>query len=151
MFARVASRIDDSTRCSLEQMLEVAPGERRSSLFRFKEYPPEASPASLLDYLERHQTLTRSGVATIELSGIPPAVIEHLAQLARRYDAQALKRFSADRRLAMLACFLSEAQKSLLDRLVAMHDQFMTTLARRSRHAFDERHREFRKRARRRH
>ena len=149
MFARVASRIDDSTRRSLEQVLEVAPGERRSSLFRFKEYPPEASPASLLDYLERHQTLALSGVATIDLSGIPPAVIEHLAQLARRYDAQALKRFPTDTRLAMLACFLSEARKSLLDHLVAMHDQFMTTLARRSRHAFDERHREFRKRARR--
>lgn len=149
MFDRIASRLDETTRRSLEQMLEVAPGERRSALFRFKEYPPEASPASLLDYLDRRHTLEASGVTRIDLSGIPLSVVEHLAQLARRYDAQALKRFVPDMRLAMLTCFLSEAQKSLLDHLITMHDQFMTTLTRRSRHAFDERHREFRKRARR--
>jgi TnpA family transposase len=149
MFVRIAARVDDTTRRSLEQMLDVAPGERRSALFRFKEYPPEASPASLLDYLERQRTLARSGVADLDLSGIPTAVIDHLVQLARRYDVQALKRFTIDTRLAIVACFLTETHKSLLDHLIAMHDQFMTTLARRSRHAFDERHREFRKRARR--
>src|SRR5215471_16383145 len=31
--------------------------------------------------------------------------------------------------------------------LVQMHDQFLTTMCRRSRHAFEERHREFRRRA----
>jgi len=49
----------------------------------------------------------------------------------------------------MLVCFLVEAHKSLLDHLIAMHEQYITSLLRRSRHAFDERHREFRKRARR--
>ena len=49
----------------------------------------------------------------------------------------------------MLACFLVEAQKSLLDHLATMHDQFLTGMSRRSRNAFEERHREFRKRAKR--
>ena len=39
----------------------------------------------------------------------------------------------------MLACLLVEAQKSLLDHLVTMHDQFVTGMARRSRNAFEER------------
>ena len=49
----------------------------------------------------------------------------------------------------MLACLLVEAQKPLLDHLVTMHDQFMTGMVRRSRNAFEERHREFRRRAKR--
>jgi len=49
----------------------------------------------------------------------------------------------------MLVCFLVEAHKSLLDHLITMHEQYVTGLLRRSQHAFDERHREFRKRARR--
>jgi hypothetical protein len=149
IFGRIASRLDQSTRQTLEQVLEVPVGQNRSLLFRFREYPPEATPASLADYLDRYREITSLGVASFDLSGTPPAVIEHLAQLTRRYDVQALKRFALETRTAMLVSFLVEAHKSLLDHLIAMHEQYITGLLRRSRNAFDERHREFRKRARR--
>jgi hypothetical protein len=41
-----------------------------------------------------------------------------------------------------------EAERSLLDHLVEMHDQYLTTMWRRARHAFEERHRQLRRRAR---
>lgn len=47
MFGRIASRLDPSPRQGLERVLEVPPGQSRSLLFRFREYPPEATPASL--------------------------------------------------------------------------------------------------------
>lgn len=103
----------------------------------------------MADYLDRYQEIISLGVSGFDLCGVPPAVIDHLAQLTRRYDVQALKRFPSETRTAMLVCFLTEAHKSLLDHLIAMHEQYITGLFRRSRHAFDERHREFRKRARR--
>jgi TnpA family transposase len=149
MFTRIASGLDPSTGPALERVLNVPPGQSRSLLFRFREYPPEATPTSLVDYLDRYRELTSLGVAGFNLSGAPLAVIEHLAESTRRYDVQALKRFSPETRTAMLVCFLSEAHKSLLDHLIAMHEQYITGLMRRSRNAFDERHREFRKRARR--
>jgi hypothetical protein len=149
MFGRIASGMDLSARQALEQVLEVPPGQSRSLLFRFREYPPEATPASLADYLDRYQEIISLGVAGFDLSGVPPGVVDHLAQLTRRYDVQSLKRFAPETRIAMLVCFLVEAHKSLLDHLIAMHEQYITSLLRRSRHAFDERHREFRKRARR--
>jgi hypothetical protein len=46
-----------------------------------------------------------------------------LAQLAKRYDAQALKRFAPAKRYALVACFLAETRKTLLDHVVEMHDQ----------------------------
>jgi TnpA family transposase len=149
MFIRIASGLDQSTGQSLERVLEIPAGERRSMLFRFREYPPEATPSSLVDYLDRYREITALGVEAFDLSGTPPAVIEHLAQLTRRYDVQALKRFAPETRTAMLVCFLVEAHKSILDHLIAMHEQYITGLLRRSRNAFDERHRDFRKRARR--
>ena len=149
MFGRITSRLDESTRQTLERVLEVPPGQNRSLLFRFREYPPEATRASLADYLDRYREITSLGVGVLNLSGTPSAIIEHLAQLTRRYDVQALKRFAPETRTPMLVCFLVEAHKSLLDHLIAMHEQYITALLRRSRHAFDERHREFRKRARR--
>jgi hypothetical protein len=149
MFERIVSRLDPSARQALDRVLEVQPGQSRSLLFRFREYPPEATPTSLSDYLDRYQEIVSLGVTGFDLSGTPPALIEHLAQLTRRYDVQALKRFAPETRTAMLVCFLAESHKSLLDHLIAMHEQYITGLLRRSRHAFDERHREFRKRARR--
>jgi len=66
---------------ALEQVLKVRPGQSRSLLFRFREYPPEATPACLIDYLDRYRELSSLGVAGFDLSGTRSAVIEHLAQL----------------------------------------------------------------------
>jgi hypothetical protein len=76
--------------------------------------------------------MTTLGVADFDLSGATFGVIEHLARLTRRYNVQALKRFAPETRTAMLACFLVEAHKSLLDHLIAIHEQYITGLARRS-------------------
>jgi TnpA family transposase len=149
VFGRIAARLVPAARQALERVLEVPAGQSRSLLFRFREYPPEATPTSLADYLDRYQEILSLGVASLDLNGVPAAVLDHLAQLTRRYDVQALKRFAPETRMAMLVCFLTDAHKSVLDHLIAMHEQYITGLVRRSRHAFDVRHREFRRRARR--
>ena len=51
--------------------------------------------------------------------------------------------------MPLVACLLAEAQKTVLDHVIAMHDQLVTALCRRSCHAFEARHREFRHRAKR--
>jgi hypothetical protein len=42
----------------------------------------------------------------------------------------------------MAACFLADAQKTVLDHLVEMHHVFMTGLHRRAKHAFDAHHKQ---------
>ena len=100
-------------------------------------------PSSLhLDRLDRLRSL---GVSQIDLTGIGTVLVQELAQLTRRYDADDLKRFAPSKRYALAACFLAETQKTLLDQTVAMNDQYLTTMCRRSRNAFEARHREFRR------
>jgi hypothetical protein len=59
-------------------------------LFQLKEYPPEASPASIRDFIDRLARLRSMGVSDIDLIGFSPQLISHLAQMARKYDVQAL-------------------------------------------------------------
>jgi hypothetical protein len=63
----------------------------------------------------------------IELTSDQSGVVRQLTLLGKRYDVHALKRFAPAKRHEMLACFLVEIETSLLDQLVEMHDQYLTT------------------------
>jgi TnpA family transposase len=148
IFDRIAARLNDSERQALDQLLPVGEEDHQSPLAQFREYPPEATGESILAYIEHHRLLRSPGLREINLSGIHPHLAYHLYQLARKYDAQALKRFAPATRYALLSCFVVETQRTLLDHLIQMHEQFLTTMCRKSRHAFEEKHRAFRRRAR---
>ena len=64
---------------------------------------------------------------------IDAKIIRQLGQLGRRYDAGDLRRFAKPKRDALVACYLIEARKPLLDHLVEMNDQFLTGMNRRAR------------------
>jgi TnpA family transposase len=148
VFVHIAEHLTPSLSKDLDTLLNVAPGDYRSELLRLKEYPPEASAATIRAYVTRYRQVHELVANRIDLGMINPGAVRHLALLAKRYDVYALKRFAPAKRYAMLACFLVEAERSLLDHLVEMHDQYLTTMWRRARHAFEERHRQLRRRAR---
>ncbi|MBV8530933.1 MAG: hypothetical protein JO104_06415, partial [Candidatus Eremiobacteraeota bacterium] len=127
--------------------MSVPEGEHRSPLSRFKEAPPAAKAPAIAASLARLDLLGGLLGSGVDLSHITPQLLQHLAQLGRRYDALALKRFSAEKRYTLVAAFLVETQKTLLDQIITAHDQYMTAFDRRARLAFDEKHRSLRRRA----
>jgi TnpA family transposase len=145
VYSRIVAGLSPMLQHAIDALLHVAPGERTSMLFQLKEYPPEASSAVMLRYIERYQFLHTFGVEAISLRGISPPMVRYLADLATRYDARALRRFPATKRLALTACFLVEIHKTILDHIVALHDQLLTKKLREARHAFEERHRQLRR------
>ena len=60
------------------------------------------------------------------LEEISPNIIRQLGQLGRRYDAGDLRRFAKPKRDALVACYLLESRKTLIDQIVEMNDQFLT-------------------------
>ena len=89
-------------------------------------------------------------IAELDFTGINLSLIQHLAQLTRCYDARALRRIEpAAKRTALLASFLYETAKTLLDHIVEMNDRLLTTAERTARHRFEEQYRKLRRRARR--
>jgi hypothetical protein len=80
-------------------------------------------------------------VSAIDLRGVRPPMARYLADLTKRYDVCALRRFSPDKRYALTACFLVEIHKTILDYISALHDQLMTRKLREAKNAFEQRYR----------
>ena len=148
LFANVAEKLSEKLRAAIALLLEVPEGDSRSSLFRLKRYPTIGTPPAIKADLARLRLIDDllGDMATLE--GIDSHIVRQLGELGRRYDAGDLRRFPAPKREALVVCYLIEARKTLLDQLVDMHDQFLTTMTRRSRLAVEDRHRKLRRRAR---
>ena len=131
---------------AVDGLLKVPEGQQRSAFQRLKAYPPEASIASLKSYLERYDLLLQTGIDVLEPKLLEPAFLEFFFKQAKRYNATDLKRFNAHKRHALMVCFLLETRKQLLNHLVAMHEQYVTAMARESRNVYEKRRRKLRSR-----
>jgi TnpA family transposase len=143
---RISGRLSVDLRTRMDSLLD-SKEQNRSVLFQLKQYPPEPRPDSINVYLDRAKVLRDLDAGGIDFTGTRPEVVIHLAELARRYDVADLKRFLPAKRYALLACFLAEANKTVLDHLVEMHHVFLTGLHRRAMHAYEARHRSLRQNA----
>jgi TnpA family transposase len=148
LFERLASRLSPEMQHAFDAFLQARPGETQSPLATLQQYPPEATATALKTYIDRYHLVRDLRLAQLDLSDIRSGIIEHLARLTRRYDVRALRRFPAPRRYALVLCFLVEVEKTLLDYVVAMHDQLLTIKCREARHVYEERLRTLRRRVR---
>ena len=149
VYSRIVTGLSSALQQALDELLHVPADERRSMLFQFKEYPPEASNAVILRYIERYHFLHDLGVGAIDLSGISPPMIRYLGDLTKRYDVHTLRRFPEAKRYALTACFLVEIHQTILDHIVALHDQLLTKKMREARNAFEQCYRRLRRQYRR--
>ncbi|MDQ2833458.1 MAG: DUF4158 domain-containing protein [Acidobacteriota bacterium] len=70
LFERIERHLPKDLCVAIDQLLDVPETDQRSTLFRLKEYPPEATPRILDQYVDRHMLLSELGVDRIELSGL---------------------------------------------------------------------------------
>ena len=117
VYTRMATALPPALQRAIDDLLQVPSGER-SVLFQLKEYPPEASPAVILRYIERYHVLQQLGVDAIDVSSLRPPMLRYFADVAKRYDARALRRFAPAKRYTLMACFLVESHKTMLDLVV---------------------------------
>src|SRR5713101_9431616 len=146
---RIAEGLPPELQRAMDDLLEVPSGARRSALFSLKEYPPEASNAVILRYIERYHFLRDLGVSVIDLRSLSPPMVRYFTDIAKRYDVYELRRFAPTKRYALTACFLVEIHKTILDHIAALHDQLLTKKMREAKNAFETRYRKLRRRYRR--
>ena len=149
VYTRITTSLTPALIQSMDELLQVPLGIRRSMLFQLKEYPAEASYSVILRYIEHYHFLRDFGVGTIDLGGISPPMIRYLAEQAKRYDVHTLRRFPEAKRYGLTACFLVEIHKTILDHVVSLHDQLLTKKIREARNAFEKRYRQVRRQSRR--
>jgi len=148
LFDAVGSRLPEHLRASIDLLLEVPEGDARSSLFRLKSYPKSANAAVIKGDIVRFRLIEELLGNDGELADLDPKILRQLGELGSRYDAGDLRRFARPKRTALIACYLVEARKTLLDQIVEMHDLFMTGMNRKSRTAVEKKRKSMRRRAR---
>ena len=109
-----------SLRASIDLLVEVPEGDARSSLFRLKGYPKSANAAVIKSDIARLRLVEELLGTGGELDELDPKVVRQLGELGRRYDAGDLRRFAKPKRIALVACYLVEARKTLLDIIRAL-------------------------------
>ena len=97
-------------------------------------------------YLDRHREVQDLFLDGLGMPAVEPAFADYLSQIARGYSAKDIKRFQDERRYALMACFLHESRKVVLDHLVEMHDKFMLNMCRDAKSAHETQYRALRKR-----
>ncbi len=138
VFERIAAQVSVSGRQRIDELLAVPEEDQRSMLFRLKEYPPNGNAQSIKDYLAHYQAAVGTGWDLGEIRGVSQNLVEHLYRSAKRHDAWYLKRLPEIKRYAMVACFLVETSKTVLDHLIEMNDQHLTKLIGECRRAAQE-------------
>jgi len=145
-FEFISSRLSKTLKKRIDQLLTRTNADRKTDLFHLKEYPPAANATHVLEYIGYYE-LVDSMLGDDFETGVEPSMQKHLAQLAKRYDATALKRFGTGKKYALTACFLAETRKTILDHIVALHDQYMIDMTRKSKNKYDKKLKLGRKRA----
>jgi TnpA family transposase len=148
LFATIAKRLPEKLRTDIDLLLEVPEGDARSSLFRLKEYPKSANATVIKEDIIRLQLIEQMLTSGAGLDDLDPQIIRQLGQLGRRYDAGDLRRFAKPKRDSLLACYLIEARKTLIDQIVEMNDQFLIGMNRRARNSVEKQRKNLRRRAR---
>ena len=142
LFTRIAARFSASTRAAFDRLLgnagdsdgdvEVDGG---ATVGQFRTPPASSMGRFTRTAGERLEEINGLLRGLPDLSDISHRVLRQLAELCRRYDGHALRRFPAAKRYSLLACFLLDRRQGLLDDMVQAHDNHMTGLMRRARHA----------------
>jgi TnpA family transposase len=131
IFEQVEAALPVEIRAQFDDLLGST-DSRRSRFFRYKGQPPEARPEVILDFAEQWRELRALGVPDIDVSFLGSQMVAHLADLADCYDRHMLRRFGKAKRHALLACYLVERFRWLLDQLVDLNAQYLTGMSRRA-------------------
>ena len=148
LYTKVSNLLPPSLREAIDLLIEVPEGDARSSLFRLKDYPKSANAAVIKGDIVRLRLIEQLLDTGAGLDDLDPQIIRQLGQLGRRYDAGDLRRFAKPKRDALVACYLVEARKTLIDQIVEMNDQFLIGMNRRARGSVEEQRKSLRRLAR---
>jgi len=101
--------------------------------------PTRSSPSAIKSELEKHAFLSGVDAFRLDLTMLPPERRRFLATIGRRSTAQALARRDPDRRYPILLALLQETAVDVLDEVVQLYDQAVSSVEGRAERKLEER------------
>ncbi len=99
-----------------------------SPLHHLKQPPGHPSPASFIKLTEILERIRKTGVLETDMSWLNNNFQRSLARYARQCSLYRLKRLKAQRRYAVLACFLCQLHQDTFDAAVRMYDKLINKI-----------------------
>ena len=138
IFTKVAEGLPGDVSETLDQLLEVKPGEVVSKLQKIKANPGRPSADAVLSLIEKLATIEATGVLGVDLSWINSNYQRALFHFVRKCTAYRLRGVTQSRRNAALVCFLWQSYRDAIDQLVDMFDKLVTRINTQAKHELDD-------------
>jgi TnpA family transposase len=148
IYNQISSQLTEKQKEFMAQLIQVDKDMTYSKLNYYKRSPPDPKASDILDFIHRFEQLEEADITKLKIQNISPKIIEQLAKLTRCYEARALRRIQPEeKRHALLACFLTETSKTLLDHIIEMNEAMLQKKEQKSRCAFNKDFKRLRKKA----
>lgn len=120
LFAAIAGQLGEEQRQALDALCASDEGE--SLVARLAAPPRAPSPAAVLAECQRLATVRSALVGSVDWHNVTSNRRRQWAALARRLYAQALRRYTPEKRHALLLAFLAVRAEEMTDSVVEMFD-----------------------------
>ncbi|MFK0573406.1 Tn3 family transposase [Endozoicomonas sp.] len=137
IFNRINKQIQDQHRVKLDEWLKT--NEKQQSRLSWIRQPVgRHCPANVLAILEKLDAIRGLSLPDSILRELPVSRRELLAREGSRMAAHNLRMVSDARRYSVLAVFLLEHSRALVDEAITMHDRMVGSLIKKSKHKYTE-------------
>ena len=135
LYGELGRRIDRPTKERILALLQIPPGQRVApfqQLQRASGCPSAEAFAQEVDLLTQVRTLLPEN---LDLSDLPPSLLERLAGTVSGLPTQALLQFHEPKRLGLLLCWLWRLRTQLIDAALTISNELVAGVLRRAKHA----------------
>ncbi|MDH3730768.1 MAG: Tn3 family transposase [Acidimicrobiia bacterium] len=129
-FLRVAPQLDPEMRVQLDGLLDVDDEVGMTRLVWLRRPTAGSVPVVIREHLDRLALLRTLRADQLDLSGVNPNRVRHLAQLGRRMTPQAIARLEEARRYQILAATVADELVRLTDDVLDLFDVALATVDR---------------------
>jgi hypothetical protein len=137
-FDRLAHEFTDERRIGLDDLLVVDSVIGMTRLRWLGKGPVEASPAAVKAEISKLEFLRGLDAHTMDLSVLPAERRRFLATVGRRLTAQALQRREPERRYPILLTLVAQSATEVLDEVVQLFDQAVSSRESKAAHKMRE-------------
>jgi len=129
-YLRVVPQLDPEMRVQLDGLLAVDDEVGMTRLVWLRRPTTGSVPVVIREHLDRLALLRTLGADRLDLSGVNPNRVRHLAQLGRRMTRQAIARLEGARRYQILAATVGDELVRLTDGVLDLFDIALATVDR---------------------
>ena len=135
LFDELGARITAETKARILALLHVPPGQRLPPFQHLQQAAGRPSPDAFAHEVELFTQVQSLLPEDLDLSDLPPSLLERLADSLSGLPTRALRDFPESKRVGLLLCWLWRLRTQLIDAALTISNELVAGVLRRARHA----------------